>query len=170
MNALQGKSPDGVLSAALAAANKLGGVHYVLQTSTATQKETVTGDAARSEGAQYVVNGSDQMVIQLIGTSAFVRGNAGGLQDTIGLPSTVASRYAGKWISFRTTDSLYQSVVQAVTLKNVLAHLTPTGSLIESSPGTVAGHTVVGVRAPFPIPTRSARQPSGSRPSHPQCR
>jgi hypothetical protein len=150
VNALQGKNPDAVLSAALAAADKLGEVHYVLQTSTATRKETITGDAARNEGAQYVVNGSDQTVIQLVGTSAFVHGNVGGLQNTIGLSSTLASRYAGAWISFQPTDSLYQSVVQAVTLKNVLAHLTPTGSLIESSEGTVAGHTVVGVRGTLP--------------------
>jgi hypothetical protein len=150
VNGLQSKSPDAVLRAALAAANKLGEVHYVLQTSTATQKETVTGDATRNEGAQYVMNGSDQIVIQLVGTLAFVRGNVGGLQDTIGLSSTVAARYVGKWISFRPTDSLYQSVVQAVTLRNVLAHVTPAGSLAESTPGKVAGHTVIGVRGTLP--------------------
>ncbi len=50
------------------------------------------------------------------------------------------------WISFQRSDSLYPTVVQAVTLSSLLSQLRPVPPLIESSPGTVAGHRVVGVR------------------------
>src|SRR5665213_96365 len=107
-NALQGKSPSAVLNTASGAATKLGAVHYVLQTTNGNQKQTVTGDATRNEGAQYVVNGTEQAVIQLVGTSAFIRGNASGLNDIIGLSSTMATQYAGKWLSLQPADPLYQ--------------------------------------------------------------
>ena len=153
VNALEGKSPGAVLSAALQAATRLGGVHYVLQTSGTAQSQTVTGDAVTNEGAESVVTGSDQAVVELVRSTVFLRGNAGGLQDIIGLTATMASQNAGKWISFQPTDSLYQSVAHAVTLKSVLAELTPSGSLAESTRGRIAGKSVVGIRGALPDAT-----------------
>jgi len=149
-NALEGKTPQGVLSAALSAASKFGGVHYVLETSGTVQKETVTGDARTNEGIQSVVTGSDQVVVESVGSTAFLRGNAGGLQNIIGLAAAPASQYADKWISLQRSDSLYQSVVRAVTLKSMLAQLEPLAPLVESMPGTLGGRHVIGVRGELP--------------------
>jgi len=145
-NSLQGKDPDSILSQSLRTAVKFAGVHYVLRTTNGGQSQMVTGDAGTTIGAQSTVVGSDETVVEMVGTTAFLRGNAGGLQNIIGWASGPASRYAGTWISLRPTDSLYQTVVQGVTLSTLLAQLSPVSPLIESSPGTVAGQQVVGVR------------------------
>jgi hypothetical protein len=145
-NSLSGKSPGSVLSTALSAAAKFQAVHYVLQTTSNGQTQTVTGDAATSNGAQSVVLGTDQTVVVVVGATAYLRGNAGGLQDIIGFSSTQASQEGGKWISFQKGDAPYQTVVQGVTLNSLLSELKPVPPLIESSPGTVSGVQVVGVR------------------------
>jgi hypothetical protein len=130
----------------LTTAVKFGGVHYVLQTTSNGQTQTVTGDAATNNGAQSVVLGPDQTVVEVVGATAFLRGNVGGLHDIIGFTSTRASQAAGKWISFQKGDSLYNTIVQGVTLSSLLSELTPVPPLIESTPGTVSGQQVVGVR------------------------
>lgn len=154
-NALEGKSPNAILSAALRAATRLGEVHYVLRTSGSSPSQTVTGDAGMNQGAEEVVSGSDTAVIQLIGTSGYIRGNAGGLQDIIGLASAQATQYAGEWISLQPSDSVYKSVVQSVTLAGVLGDLRPRGSLEKSTPVTLGGRSVVGVRGSLPNATES---------------
>ncbi len=63
-----------------------------------------------------------------------------------GSRATQASQEAGKWISFQKGDSLYNTIVQGVTLSSLLAELKPLPPLIESTPGTVSGQQVVGVR------------------------
>lgn len=145
-NALSGKAPGSVLDTALSSAVKFGGVHYVLQTTSKGQKQTVTGDAGTDVGAQSIVVGPDQSVVEMVHAVAFLRGNAAGLHEIFGLTASQASQYAGKWISVQKTDSLYQTVVQGVTLSSLLAELRPVPPLIESTPGTVSGQQVVGVR------------------------
>ena len=58
-----------------------------------------------------------------------MQGDAGGLTSAMGLSSTVAANYANKWIAVHSTDSLYKSIVSAVTLAGTLAQLNPTGTL-----------------------------------------
>jgi hypothetical protein len=139
-------APGAILSHALTEAVKFGGVHYLLQTTSGGRTQTVTGDAGTNDGAQSIVNGSDQTVVEMIGTTAFLRGNAGGLENVFGFSPAQATTYAGTWISFQRSDSLYPTVVQAVTLSSLLSQLRPVPPLVESSPGTVAGQQVVGVR------------------------
>src|ERR1700722_9961793 len=145
-DALAGKAPSSVLETAVNSAVKFGAVHYVLQTTNKSQKQTVTGDAGTSVGAQSIVIGPDQTVVEMVHGVAFLRGNAGGLHDIFGLTPSQASQYAGKWISVQKSDSLYQTVQQGVTLSSLLAELRPVPPLIESTPGTVSGQQVVGVR------------------------
>ena len=145
-SAFEANSPGAILSTAVRAATRLEEVHYVLRTSGTSTSQTVTGDAATNQGAEYVVSGSDEAVIQLIGSTAYIKGNAGGLQDIIGLGSAQATRYAGQWVSLQPTDSMYRSVVQSVTLQGVLGNVKPRGSLEKSTPVTLGGRSVVGVR------------------------
>jgi len=77
-------------------------------------------------------------------------GNAGGLQNTIGMPAASATKYAGKWISVATSDALYQPISQAVTMNGVLGQLKPQGTLSALAPGKIAGHSVIGVKGGLP--------------------
>jgi len=151
VNALQGKSADQVLRSALSAGTRLGAVHYVLQTTKGAAQLTVTGDASASEGAQYIVSGTDQTILQLIGNTLYVRGNTGGLQDTVGMSAASASQFDGKWMAAHVGDPLFLQLAPELVLKSVMAHLTPAGTLAESTPGLVNGHEVIGVRGNAPL-------------------
>ena len=48
------------------------------------------------------------------------------------------------------TDSLFKSIVSAVTLAGTLAQLNPTGTLTVTAPTTVAGRQAVGVKGGLP--------------------
>lgn len=146
---LAGKTPAQILSAALTAASHSSGFHYVLRADNANQHETITGDAAPNGGIQTVASSPDNVVVEVIGTAVYVKGNAGGLQNTIGLPATSATKYAGQWISVKPTDSLYQPVTQAVTTSGVLGELEPKGHLTEA-PKTFNGTSAVAVSGGLP--------------------
>ena len=146
---LAGKTPAQILSAALTAASHSSGFHYVLRADNGSQHETITGDAAPGGGIQTVTSATDTVVVEVIGTAVYVMGNAGGLKDTIGLPATSATKYAGQWISVKQTDSLYQPVTQAVTTSGVLGELEPKGHLAEV-PKTFNGTSAVAVTGGLP--------------------
>lgn len=148
--ALSGKTPAQIITAGLAAAQTQSSVHYVLKASGESQAQTITGDAGRNEGTQSVVTGADQVDVEVIGNAAYLRGNAGGLQNTIGLPAAQATKYAGQWISVQPSDTLYRPITQAVTINGIFTQLKPSGRLVASSPGKVAGREVIGVRGGLP--------------------
>jgi hypothetical protein len=160
LGALGGKSADQILSSTIAAAETQAGVHYQLRATTGPQNQVITGDAGSTEGEQEVATGADLVDVQLIGGTAFVRGNAGGLQHTIGLAASVAAAYAGKWISVSPSDTLFQPITQAVTLKGIFGQLRPSGMLSTGSPTTIDGQRAVGVRGG--LPGQVARGVSGT--------
>lgn len=147
---LAGKSAPQILSLALAAAGTERGVHYQLQATTPSEHETIVGDAGSTEGLQQLTNGANQVEVELVGGTAYLQGNAGGLQNTLGLPATTASAYTGRWISVAPTDSLFQPITQAVTVRGIFDQLSPTGTLHTSVPGKVQGQEVVAVIGGLP--------------------
>ena len=152
--ALAGKDASQVLSAGVSAAQHQSSVHYVLEASGQSQRQTITGDAGTDSGDQEIVTGADQVQVELIHGAAFVKGNAGGLQHTIGLPAASATRFAGQWISVQPSDTLFRPITQAVTILGILRQLEPKAPLQESTPGAVGGHEVVGVRGSLPGATQ----------------
>ena len=149
--ALSGKDASQVLAAGVAAAEAESSVHYVIRATGQSSTQTVTGDAGRTSGIQSVVTGNDGVEGELFPDGrAYVRGNTGGLEHTVGLPAKVAPKYADQWISVASHDALYQVITQLLTLHGIITQLAPTGSLQESTPGTVGGHQVIGVRGGLP--------------------
>ena len=147
---LSGKSADEIMNLALSNAEAQSGVHYQLHATTGTQTQVITGDAGQTEGEQEVATGSNVVDVQLIGAMAYVKGNAGGLQFTIGLPAAVATAYANKWISVVSSDSLFQPITQAVTVKGIFSQLKPSGTLSTGAPTTIDGQDAVGVSGGLP--------------------
>ena len=67
----------------------------------------------------------------------------------------MASKYADKWIAVHSTDSLFKSIVSAVTLAGTLQQLQPTGTLILTGTTTVAGREAIGVKGGLPGPPQT---------------
>jgi hypothetical protein len=144
-----GSSPAQVLSAALAAAGREGGVH--VHDVSAGDKQSVVSDyyIGADAGRQVVVSGSSRATILVTGGRGYVRGNAGGLGLVLGLTGSVAQQLANTWISFSPGDAPYAAVVQDDTLSSEITDLTLTGTLSRSL-GTVAGAAVVSVSGLLP--------------------
>jgi len=153
--ALAGKTPAQILQAAVDAANAQTSVHYELKASGGNQQQTIIGDAGKTNGDQIVTTGSNTVEVLVIGSAAYLQGNVGGLQQTLGLPADAAAQAAGKWISVSPSDTLYQPITGAITLRGILQQLKPTGTLQESTPGKISGKEVIGVRGGLPSNTAS---------------
>ncbi len=150
IGSLAGKTPAQILTVATASAKKSGSAHYVLKAVEGSSSQTISGDASATEGQQQVVQGAQHIQVIYVGGIAYVRGDSGGLTSAMGLTSTVAASYANKWIAVHSTDSLFKSIVSAVTLAGTLAQLNPTGTLSLTAPTSVAGRPAVGVKGGLP--------------------
>jgi hypothetical protein len=150
VGSLKAKTGAQILKAATTAATKAGSTHYVLSAVEGTSSQTISGDASQTEGQQLVAQGSQHIQVVYVGGVAYVQGNAAGLTSAMGFAAAVATSYANKWIAVHSTDSLFKSIVSAVTLAGTLAQLDPTGTLTVTAPTTVAGRQAVGVKGGLP--------------------
>ena len=147
---LAGKTPKQVLTSAFAAANKSGTVHFRLLGKASGKTETIVGDSSSTDGHEVIMAGSVTIQAEVIGNGAYVEGNAGGLQDQMGLSAANAATYAGKWISIASTDAPFSSVAKAVSLTGTLEELQPSGKLTLTAATTRAAHAVIGVHGGLP--------------------
>lgn len=151
--ALASKTPPQILSTALAAAQAQRGFHYEIEatvSSGSTETETVVGNASPTQGVQEVVIGSDEIEVELVDGTAYLMGNAGGLQNSFGLSAAVSSAYANRWISVPTSNSLYGHIAQTVTTTGIFSQLDPTGTLTASAPGRIDGQHVIALIGGLP--------------------
>jgi hypothetical protein len=147
---LAGKTAQQVLTAALAAAKTSGSVHYSVVGKDAGHTETIVGGASDTSGNEVVTAGDVTIEALVVGKAVFVKGDAGGLEDEMGLAASIATSNAGKWISIASTDRAYSSLTKGVSLDGVLKNLEPTGHLTLTAPTTKDGQSVVGVRGALP--------------------
>ena len=157
-DSLSGKSPSQILDAASSAATSAGSTHYTLTETAGTQTQTITGDASSTDGRQSITTGSVHVQVVLVGGTAYVQGDPGGLGAALGFPANVAKTYADKWIAVGSGDSPYASIVQAVTLSGTISELRPTGHLSLAGSAIVGGRSALGVKGGLP-----GQIPSGVR-------
>jgi len=147
---LSGKTATQVLALTVAAAKSQGSVHLG-NTNTSGPAGGGTYDVSASEGQQTVTGGTqgnaDLLVVPAHG---YLKGDAAFLQNSFGFPASVASLYAGKWISFVPSDPGYQQVVDGDTLSSALVESSPTGALTLTLTRTLDGQTVEGVSGGLP--------------------
>ena len=85
------------------------GVHFssVAKQNGATLR--VTGDAGKTSGAQTLVvknkGVTERMTALVVGSTGYVTGNKAALLDVIGLTKAEATKYAGRWLSFPTSNT-----------------------------------------------------------------
>ncbi len=147
---LADKTPKQVLAGALAAARKSGSVHFALLGRESGKTESIEGDASATDGREIITAGSLTIEAEVVGSGVYVQGNAGGLEDQMGLSAATAATYAGKWISLVATDAPYSAIAKSVRLAGTLSDLEPTGHLTLTAATTRASHSVVGVKGGLP--------------------
>jgi hypothetical protein len=135
-----------LLNQTIAAARAEPGVHYVTSSSLGKRSFMVSGDAASHIGLQDITmrNGSQvgTIEIRLVHNTAYFEGDPSMLTTYLGMPSTLATKFAGRWISVAHTNQAFSEIADSVTMKAVLAQIT-LGGPITSAPGQSDGGPVV---------------------------
>lgn len=96
-------SPQALRSAILEAALAKHSVHYVTVGTVLGARTKTIGDAAKGRGIRRVTYSrqgkTGHATTRLVGSTAYVRGDAFALRAYMRLPRSFASRHAGQWIS-----------------------------------------------------------------------
>jgi hypothetical protein len=122
------------------------GVQFV---SSATQQGvtlTASGDTGRTSGTQTITVKGDKvtehMAASVLGSTGYVDGNAAALHRIIGLTDAQSSKYAGRWLSFPTTNSALGELVSGLLNSDVATELQMTGPFARGGATTVNGVSV----------------------------
>ena len=133
-------SAQSQVTAALAAANSQKTVHYVATSTYSTRSIVITGDVSATEGQQQVVlhygKNVGHMTNLLVGSAVYFKGDAYGLTAYLGLPSSLAPTYAGKWISVTSSSQGYSSIAQSLTLSSAVDQISIKGPYKQASVST----------------------------------
>ena len=128
------------------ATTKSWSVHYVSSSTVSKVSLLETGDSGPASGTQTVATGQgnldDMITIDVIGGLTYVKGNAGGLEQLVGLDAATAQQVAGRWIEFSTTSSTFSQVVAGVRSRDVANELELKGPLILGHATTLGGIAV----------------------------
>ena len=150
-----------LLTLALASADREGSVHWVSVADVGAAKLVITTDAGQSAGYQTNVaseQGQEAMVTErLAGATAYVRGNALGLEVLLNFTAKAAATEAGKWLSVTKGGPDYSLISAGLTVSTTMAELEMGGTVKSAPPVTINGQRTLGLRG--------ATKPYGGAPS-----
>ncbi len=148
------KPSAGTEYAAAIKAARAKGVHFV---SIATESGTtihVVGDTGLTSGAQTITvkRGSvvEHVHAVVAGATGYVNGNNAALRNVIGLTSAQSSKYAGRWMSFPTSNASLDSLVGGLLDKDVASELQMHGPYTYAPSTTIGGQRAIGIRGSVP--------------------
>jgi hypothetical protein len=130
------ETPAEAVVAAYAAATAAGSFHYVNQQTLgingALVHQTESGDVAPGIGVQFITGRLGDSEAIVIGSTAYLKGNAAALQVDLLYPLTRAKHYANQWISFTSKDTPFQTIKDLVLSSTFWAN--PTQAPLDSLP------------------------------------
>jgi hypothetical protein len=119
------------------------GVHFSSLAKQNGATLSVNGDAGTTAGAQTLVvkNGkvTERMTAKVVGSTGYVTGNDAALLDVIGLTKAESTKYAGKWLSFPTSNTGLAELVGGLISSEVAKELEIGGPYTFGKSATVAG-------------------------------
>jgi len=145
-----------MLASALAALRAGPSVHLQGVAKSSSHVIVFSQDSAADAGRQvFTFDGNEHATVLVVGGVGYIKGDAAALTGFFGFPPALATRLAGRWISFHPGDSAggtnYQAVTSNVTLASVADELRLTGPLTLTAPTVAAGQPVVGVHGDAPV-------------------
>ena len=149
-----GQHASAMLASALAALRAGPSVHIHGATKSSGHVSALSQDSGADAGRQTFTIGSEHATVLVVGGVGYIKGNAAALTGFFGFSAALATRLAGRWISFHPGDSAggtdYQAVTAGVTLAGVDDEIRLTGPLTLTAPTAAAGQPVVGVHGHAP--------------------
>ncbi len=143
-------APKTLLAAAIGAAGKEGSVHFVATSTIDTRSLRVTADAGTTVGMQTVVLHEGKVTGQVTGRFVdkvvYFRGDTVGLEDYLGMPSTLAPKYSGQWIAFGSSTQDYTAITQSMELSAAISQISVKAPITGGAHSTQAGQATVTVQ------------------------
>jgi len=125
-------------------------VHYVSQATEPGTSISVVGDTGVSSGKQTLKLSKGSLVenvtVELVGSTGYIKANAPALINILGLTTTQGGTYAGKWLSFPTSNQSLAELVTGLRTSDVGNELKMTGPYVSTGSKTVDGQATVGIR------------------------
>ena len=125
------------------------GVHFSSVAKQDGATLTVTGDAGSTSGAQTLVvknkGVTERMSAKVVGSTGYVNGNKAALTNVIGLTKAESTKYAGKWLSFPTSNTSLAELVGGLLSSEVGKELEVSGPYTFGKSATVAGQQATGI-------------------------
>jgi len=142
-------APSSLVTASLTAAAKQTSVHYVTVSSLGSQSISVVGDAATNAGQEAIVvtKGKLRGIVnaRFDGQAVYYRANLYGLESYLGMPSTLAPKYTGKWISFTSADQNYPEISKSLTISSVVGDISLKPPMKLAGTKTINAQRTIGV-------------------------
>jgi hypothetical protein len=138
-----------LLAASLAAARSQRTVHFSATSTVGSESITIVADVASTKGQEAITVTSGghtgHVSARLVKKVAYFRGDAAGLEGYLGLPSTLAPKYANRWISFEPSDQYYKTVSQAMTISSAVGQISVKTPVSTGPTSTVNGSAAIGI-------------------------
>jgi hypothetical protein len=125
------------------------GVHFSSVAKQDGATLAVSGDAGTTSGAQTLVvknkSVTERMTARVVGSTGYVNGNKAALLDVIGLTKAEATKYAGRWLSFPTSNTDLAELVGGLLSSQVAKELEVGGPYTFAKSATVAGQKATAI-------------------------
>jgi hypothetical protein len=112
------ETPAQLVAAVYPAAAAAGSFHYVNQQTLGINgtlvHQTETGDVTGDVGVQFINGRLGNSEAIVMGSTAYLKGDAAALQVDLLYPLSRANRYANRWISFTSHDTPFQTIKNLV--------------------------------------------------------
>ena len=151
-NGVQSKSGDQIVAAAVTATGRQRSFHFVETTGAAGASVSLVSDVGTSSGEERVTihDGikDGHLTLRLVARTAYLQGDALGLEDFTGLSAKLAGDFAGKWISVPSTNAGFSDLAGSLAVKTASTQLVKLpGTLTRGKTSTELGHPAVAVDA-----------------------
>ena len=120
-------SPAALVAASKSAATKQHSAHFVAVSSLGANSVTIVADVGQASGTETIrLRNSGQTGLisgRYDGKAVYFRGDANGLVGYLGMPTSLASKYAGRWIAFTSDQKSYAAIAKSLTLPEAIAQI-----------------------------------------------
>ena len=149
--ALSNMSAANIRDKMISAINSAGSVHVTVHNRHGALSGTYSDDSLTDSGRQVItLSTGARAEVLLINAVGYVEGNYKALTNFFGFPADTASKYAGKWISFKQGQTGYQQVTAGLTLSSVISELKVAAPLSKLPAAAAGGTPVVRIRGTAP--------------------
>jgi hypothetical protein len=126
------------------------GVHFESVASQSGTTLRVIGDTGTNSGAQTltVIKGSTsvRLNVKMVGSTGYVKGDSTALHYLFSVGSAKASKYAGQWLSFPTSNASLASLVAGLKSSEVASGIQMDGPYKYGAAQTIDGKRALAVR------------------------